>query len=593
MRRWKRRLIAALAAVLAVVATAGSAQAATPPEWESLASEIAQPWPGLMDARGRYPDYVQGIPALYPPPVLGYALIQTGLRTSRPDLIDTGLRTLNAAVHDIPGDNENGVFHLFAVASAYNLARGRLDGNPLFSEHRAEWERWLEKAPLRMLPRTNHYANKYMVEAVAVLELCRTGLHSRVKHSALANARRSELMARRLVNSVAPRAASAAGTKFSGGAAFVLSDPSNNALAYHALSLGFFARAIELLGPAASPQARRALQGVARASWGLQAPDGDLSYIGRSQGMAWTLSLSAYGAEVAAAANPGWGPRFRAVSDRAIERLATRYGNGPTGLWITPSRDGGQGAAGRALDRYATGPSYAGLTLVGLNWAIEHAERHDRAVGELAAEANGARRLSSPRTQFTVVRSGASWFAVRTARSLAGRDLRYDNGLVGLKRPGPDGGWVDVLRPRPHTTSGFDSAGPVLLNSPRGRALADAERADVDEGGTVTLRGGYRARDGHWLRRGMSFRYGPVSCGVMMVLPRRPSDRLAYSVWFTSAPTRDGSTLTGPDATVTARPDFSVRLRDGGGSGVDGKLVRAEMRFPPGRGPVRITICGR
>jgi hypothetical protein len=162
---------------------------------------------------------------------------------------------------------------------------------------------------------------------------------------------------------------------------------------------------------------------------------------------------------------------------------------------------------------------------------------------------------------------------------------------VALKRP-RDGGWADVVRPRPHTRAGFDSAGPVLLSSPRGRALPDAVHADVS-GGTVTLRGGYRTRDGRWLRRGVSYRYGAVACGVKIVLPRRPGDVLAYSVWFTSAPARDGSTLTGPDATVTATPRFSVKLRDGGSSAVDPKLVRAELRFARGRGPVRITICGR
>src|SRR4051794_6831801 len=592
-RRTSSVLAAAVAALLATVSVAGSAEAAAPPEWESLAADIAQPWPGLIDERGRYPDYVQGTAPPTPPPMLGYALIQTGLRTNRPELIDTGLRTLNAAVRDIRSDAKDGVFPLFAVVSAYNLAREHLADDPQFAEHRTEWERWLEKAPLRFLPNTHHYANKYMVEAVAVLELSRTHLVSHVKGSALASEKQSERMARRLVNTVAPRVASAAGTRFSGGSAFVLSDPSNNALAYHALSFGFLARAIELLGPGASPQAHRALQGVARASWGLQGPDGDLSYIGRSQGMAWTLSLSAYGAEVSAAGDAGWGPRFRAVSEQAVTRLAARYGNGPWGLWITPSRAGGSSAAGRGLDRYATGPSYAGLTLLGLNWAIEHAERHDREVGQLAAEAEGARRLSSPRTQFTVVRSGDNWFAVRTSRSYAAHDLRYDNGLVALKRPRAGGDWGDVVRPRPHTTTGFDSAGPVLLSSPRGRALPDAGRADVDDGGTVTLRGGYRTRDGRWLRRGMSFRYGPVPCGVTMVLPRRPEDRIAYSVWFTAAPAREGSTLTGPDAKVTASPGFSVRLRDGGSSAVDSKLVRAELRFPPGKGPVRITICGR
>ncbi len=581
-----------LATVVLVFVAATPARAAAPPEWEALAGDIAAPWPGLIDARGRYPDYVQASDPNYPPPMLGYALIQTGLRTGDRAAVETGLRTLNHAVVDINPRAVSGVFHLCAVASAYNLARERLAGDPLFDRHRAAWERWLQRVPLRWLPHTHHYANKYMVEAVGVLELRRSGLTSDVKGSALASGEHSEHLARRLVNVVAPRAASDARTEFSGGAAFVLSDPSNNALAYHALTFGFFARAVELLGPGASPRARHALQGVARASWGLQGPDGDLSYIGRSQGMAWTLGLSAYGSEVAAAGADGWAPRFRAVADLAIRRLATRYGNGPFGLWITPSREGGSAAADRGLDSYATGPSYTGLTLVGLNWAIEHAERHDRVVGQIAAEAGGARRLSSPRTQFTVVRSGDNWFAVRTSRSFAARDLRYDTGLVALKRPGPDGEWTDVVRPRPHTTRGFDSAGPVLSTG-HGAALPDAYRADVDDGGTVTLRGGYRTRDGRWLRRGVSFRYGVVPCGVQMVLPRRPEDRLSYSVWFTDTPAREGASLVGPHATVSATPGFDVGLRDGGASAVDGKLVRADLRFPPGHGPVRITICGR
>jgi hypothetical protein len=591
MRRRTRCWIAVFIAALSTAGSAASAPAAAPPEWDALAREIAEPWPALIDSRGRFPDYVQATDPQYPPPMLGYALLQTGLRNNRSDQVDTGLRALNAAVLDISPKDRAGVFHHFALASAYNVARERLADYPLFAEHRRDWEHWLRRVKLQWLPATDHYANKYMVEAVAVLEMRRTGLRSTVRGSAMAQGEHAEHLARRLVNLRAPRVAAAAATDFEGGSAFVLSDPTNNALAYHALTFGFYARAVEMLGPGASVEAREALRGVARASWGLQAPDGDLSYIGRSQGMAWTLSLSAYGSEVAAD-DSGWGPRFRAVSERAIERLATRYGNGPHGLWITPSREGGTAAADRALDRYASGPSYAGLTLIGLNWAIEHADRHQRTVGKLAGDSYGVRRLSSPRTEFNVVRSGASWFAVRTKRSFAARDLRYDMGLVALKRPGPDGQWQDVVRPRPHTTRGADSAGPVL-STPQGVALPDAERSHVDEGGTVTLRGGYRARDGRWLRRGVSFRYGPVACGVQMVLPRRPSDRLRYSVWFTETPARDGNTLVGPHAAVSASPAYSVTLRNGGGSAVDGRLVRADLRFRPGKGPVRITICGR
>ena len=592
MRRRTRRWIAVVIA-LAGALTHTPAQAATPPEWDALAREIAEPYPALINSSGGFPDYVQPVDSGNPRPMLGYALLQAGLREGRTEWIDAGLRTLTRTARLINPKDKVGVFHLFAMASAYNLAREHLPDHPRFRAGRESWERWLKRNPLRFLPNTRQYANKYVVEAVAMLELQRTGLTSTVRGSALAQPRRSARLARALVNDVAPGAASAAGTRFAGGSAFVLSDPSNNALAYHALSFGFLARAIELMGPGASPQARNALQGVARASWGFQAPDGDLSYIGRSQGMAWTLSLSAYGAEVAGAAGgPDWGPRFRAVSQRAVDRLATRYGVGPHGLWISPSREGGIAAAGRGLDTYASGPTYAGLTLIGLNWAVEHARRHERVVGRIAADDPGSRRLAGGRTEFSVGRSGNSWYAVRTARSFRGRDLRYDVGLIALKRPAPDGGWVDVVRPRPRTTGSGDSAGPVL-SGPQGVALPDAGRADVDDGGTMTLRGGYRASDGRWLRRGVSFRYGPVPCGVQIVLPRRPEDRLSYSVWFTDTPVRDGDTLTGPNARVTATPAHQVVLRDGGSSAVDGRLVRADLRFRPGRGPVRITVCGR
>jgi hypothetical protein len=211
----------------------------------------------------------------------------------------------------------------------------------------------------------------------------------------------------------------------------------------------------------------------------------------------------------------------------------------------------------------------------------------------MAADAPGARRLSSPRTEFTVVRSGDSWFAVRTTRSARAKDLRYDIGLVALKRPTAAGEWDDVVRPRPHTKhSSGDSAGPVLRTR-KGVLLPDAERSHVDEAGTVTLRGGYRDRRGRWVRRGVSFRYGPVACGVQIVLPRRPEDRLTYSVWFTDTPSREGDTLVGPNASVTASPAYGVRLRGGGASAVDSHLVRADLRFRPGKGSVRITICGR
>ena len=239
---------------------------------EALARDIAAPRPGLIDARGRYPDYVQATDPQYPPPMLGYALIQTGLRTGTARRSETGLRTLNHSVVDIHPRSVSG------CSSPCARSRGlqprpleRLPEDPLFARHRAAWERWLRRVPLGGCPTPSTTRTSTMVEAVAVFGLRRSGLTSDVKGSALASGepqrapcpaagqRGGATRGRRTLAPSSP-----------GGAAFVLSDPSNNALAYHALTFGFFARAVELLGPGASPQARHALQGVARASRGLQ-----------------------------------------------------------------------------------------------------------------------------------------------------------------------------------------------------------------------------------------------------------------------------------------------------------------------------------
>ena len=64
-----------------------------------------------------------------------------------------------------------------------------------------------------------------------------------------------------------------------------------------------------------------------------------------------------------------------------------------------------------------------------------------------------------------MVRRGDLWFAVRAAAKTAADDLRYDFGLVALKTSSGAGGWVDVVRPRPHTRTGPDSAGPAAAIS--------------------------------------------------------------------------------------------------------------------------------
>ena len=64
-------------------------------------------------------------------------------------------------------------------------------------------------------------------------------------------------------------------------------------------------------------------------------------------------------------------------------------------------------------------------------------------------------------------RIGDVWMAVRgRPSSRRTTDIRYDAGLVALKRRLADGSWVDLITRRPHyPLTGQDSAGPVLRRS--------------------------------------------------------------------------------------------------------------------------------
>ena len=90
-----RRAIACLALAAAVLAAGASAEAAAPSRWGKLAGEIGRSWQAQQNPDGTFRDYVYGgdvsfcmrrrcRPGLgnarYAESVLGYALVQTGLR---------------------------------------------------------------------------------------------------------------------------------------------------------------------------------------------------------------------------------------------------------------------------------------------------------------------------------------------------------------------------------------------------------------------------------------------------------------------------------------------------------------------------------
>jgi hypothetical protein len=576
---------AALAAAALFLTTSGEAAASHHDEARSLSSEVAEPWPGLQSQRGDFLDYVDGG---FPPsgqkvaPSLGAALIQTGLRERREELVDAGVKSVDHFVVSRAKADNPGVFDHVAVRTAYDLMRLRAPSHHLFESHRGYWKRWLRRHPLLWLPDTARHANKFLVEVVAVLQAMHTG-------SVIGRRGLARRLALRYVNRVVPRLARREATNVGGEPGLILSDPASNPLAYHGLSFGYYARAVELLGSRASRAARIALRRVAQASWGLMGPDGDVAYIGRSQEMSWALAFTAYGSEVAARfeRNAGRAARFRAVAAHALDRLRHAHGIGPFGLWVTPSLRIDPRAARRGVDVYANSANYTGLTLMPLNWLAELRGPAEHGVGRLAADSPGSAQFAPPdRTRFAVVRTRNVWFAVKRSRSYSADDLRYDFGLVALKVRS-DGEWRDVLRLRPHTKRGRDSAGPRL-----GGTLPDGHRMSIARSGTVKVNASFRTSSYRAVRSGVHVRFEPVSCGVAIVFPTRRGDRFRHSVFFRQTPEVGPGRVADSSQRVTFSPNARVSLRRGYSSGLDPKLVRADLAFPRSDGGrVRITIC--
>lgn len=573
--------------------------------WRALARDIARPWPGLQNADGTFPDYVfggrPGFSARYGESMLGYGLLMTGLREGDDALIDAGLRGVGYAVgrSDLQRDRPS-VFENLAVAAAYNLGRRRLADHPGFADRRAAWAHWLRLVRLIRVDATQVFVNKQVVETAGTLEALRTGVHSSDPRAVLGGDRdRARALVLQFVNERVPNIARRDGVDVDGEHTLVLSDPASNPPAYHALSLGFLARAVDLLGRRATSAARVALRDVVRASSRLVAPDGDLAYVGRSQEQAWTLACTAYGAEVAATlgAPDEERRRLRGLSERALERLRDRYGVGAQGLWIVPALGIDPVAGLRGLDGYAGASVYNGLTLVALEWAIAQMHSQTRDPGPLPADEPSAYRLSRREGELGLVRSGASWFAVKRATSRADfqGDLRYDFGLVAFKRR-TGGGWDDLMPLRPRTKGERpDSAGPVLRRGST-RAAAYGRRMRVDGDGVVRIGGGFMTRAGTWLRSGVTFRFEPDGDGVRMTFGARAGERFEFSAFFRAGgapPVPEPRGVTDGALRVRCSEPVDVALDpEPYASGADPALVRARMTFRAAAdGPLWISFA--
>jgi hypothetical protein len=605
-------VLALVAALAAPAAPAGAARS----DWVGLAREMAEPWPGLQKSDGEFPDYTDdeipnqyGDGTRYGDAVLGWALIQRGLRQDDQTLIDAGV---DAVVFAIGSGrrrlhvHEPSVFEAMAVAGAYNLITENQPRHAEFRQNRRAWRAYLRRVPpvstILRIPNTSRFSNHYLVEAIEVFELKKTGVRSSDRDALVGPGfPRAVRIYRRMINERIPQFGRETGQRRRGIPTYLISDPPDYPLAYQGLALGFYAQAVRMLGGRASPAARATLRRAASASWLLTAPDGDVGYFGRSMEESWSQSGTALGAEVAAHGAAGrWRARYRGLREETLTRLRDAYGNGPRGYHFIPALEVSDRLGARALEPYAGAPSFTGLTLLQLNWAVDAMPRRDGRLARLAAIRPLGVRLSRGQSTFAAVRRGLSWFAVKQGRSLRREpgDLRYDSGLVALKRLQPDGSWRQIVPYKPLTARPADSAGPVLDNGgPRGYPYAYSTRV---RRGVVTLRGGgFRQHNGDWQRQGVRFRYAPTQCGVRVSWHARRGDTIEYSAFLRSYRQRPKVTrteLTDSVQRVTPTPPPDRVLVDGQRyySASDPSLRRVRMRFKPNRNRIiSVEHCER
>ncbi|HEX2703867.1 MAG TPA: hypothetical protein VHM72_10600 [Solirubrobacteraceae bacterium] len=522
----------------------------------ALADSTAGEWSAHELARGGFDDPVVGpVVGDYGVSMIGEALVEAGVAGGSDTLVDDGL---TAELSEITHADEGG-FELLSLSDAYSYDESTLAGNPAWKRARPRLARFLRRhgPPISKqglcYASAHCYTNLKLVSAVAELALLHTGLRGYRSDALLGNPAGVRDQTRAWLRMAVGHAGSGAyrvgDSAFSG--VGILSDPSENPLAYHVLSTLMLGRAMLALGARTPPALGEAFGRTAEALVGLLAPDGDDTYIGRGQAQVWSVAATIDALAIAAelTTDATWRGRYLSAAAVALQRLQSLYPSSGWGFPLVPRFAGDNlPTSYTGIDRYANTVEYDGLAL----WALDDAatQLHNApaaAEGPLPSESDGA-FVDPSHTRFAAVTHGDLWFAVHAVNSNHG-DARYGFGLVAAELDTVDG-WRAALPQRPLTRNA--TLGGLAMLSGRATLYPVGRSISASSTGVVAIVGSWRdAR--RTVDRGMLWTFAPTASGngVALSFAAKPGSAYALQVWYEAgarlSPTRHGVTIEEPD----------------------------------------------
>jgi hypothetical protein len=310
-----------------------------------------------------------------------------------------------------------------------------------------------------------------------------------------------------------------------------LSDPGSEPPSYHLFSCALLELIAEADPAAITPPVAALREQADRYALLLMAPDGQLSYAGRSLDQSWVQAAGAALGARQATQDPAHAAQWRRFADRAVSYLLSAYPTRPDGvLPIVPGLLADWSPA--IMDSYAALDQYEGLTLWFLTDALEHWPEVSATRAPLPGDAPNLLVGDLRSSGLVWGRSGSVWWAL-SGHSTATTDPRSTQGLVAVKVQTASG-WHDLLALRP-LQSGLSSVWTLRL--PGGQRATPIFTAIRGNGHRAVLSGSYRLTNGHAVAP-TTWTLTTWGAGITLAMTRPARTTLQTTVWLGDADPR-------------------------------------------------------